>query len=295
MKNVTTILCFGVLFVNCLNGQTSHPASEEVYSKLKSLDSELFATVYTCNPVKSAGFFTEDLEFYHDRGGVTKTLKSFIENLEKNFCNEANPKLRRTLVDGSLKVFPLNNYGAVQMGDHLFYVTEKGQQEKLDGKAKFVHLWKLENGQWKISRVLSFDHKDPSSNAPTVTKELYDTISHMDSVLFSAFNAHDLKKLQTGFTDDLEFYHDKDGFLNYNQTSEGFKRMFAQNNGIKRELIEGSLEVYPINNYGAIEIGAHKFCHFENGKNDCGTFPFIMIWQRQADAWKISRVISYNH
>jgi hypothetical protein len=71
--------------------------------------------------------------------------------------------------------------------------------------------------------------------------------------------------------------------------------MFAQNNGIKRELIEGSLEVYPINNYGAIEIGAHKFCHFENGKNDCGTFPFIMIWQRQADAWKISRVISYNH
>ena len=33
----------------------------------------------------------------------------------------------------------------------------------------------------------------------------------MDSVMFDAFNAHDLKKLRTAFSEDLEFYHDKGG------------------------------------------------------------------------------------
>jgi Ca2+-binding EF-hand superfamily protein len=285
-----------LLTANFIKAQTTTDSkSKDLYNKLAELDSSLFATVYTCNPDKSASFFTKDLEFYHDKGGLTKSRKIFIEQLKKNFCNEANPKLRRELVKGSLKVFPINNYGAIQIGDHRFYLTEKGQPEKLSGEAKFAHLWKLENGEWKASRVLSFDHKEVGSNAPTVTKELYDTIAHMDSLLFEAFNAHDLKKLQAGFTSDLEFYHDKDGFLDYNRVGEGFKRMFDQNNGIKRELIKSSLQVYPINNYGAIEIGSHKFCHDENGKNDCGEFPFIMIWQRQTDGWKISRVISYNH
>jgi hypothetical protein len=291
---IVLIIC--LLSANFIKAQTTTDSkSKDLYNKLAELDSSLFATVYTCNPEKAAGFFTEDFEFYHDKGGLTKSRKTFIEQLKKNFCNEANPKLRRELVKGSLKVFPINNYGAVQIGEHLFYVTENGQQEKLDGEAKFAHLWKLENGEWRISRVLSFDHKEAGSKAPTVTKELYDTIAHMDSLLFVAFNAHDLEKLKAGFTNDLEFYHDKDGAIDYKRTGEGFKRMFDQNNGIRRELIKGSLEVYPINNYGAIEIGSHKFCHKENGKDDCGIFPFIMIWQRQTDGLKISRVISYNH
>lgn len=277
------------------NSQTSRTPDENLYDQLAKLDSELFATVYTCNSSKAAGFFTEDLEFYHDNGGVTKSRASFIEELEKNFCNEANPKLRRELVKGTLKVFPMKDSAAIQTGDHLFYVTEKGQNERLSGKGKFIHLWKRDRGRWKIARVLSFDHKDVNSNAAAVTRELYDTIAHNDSLLFTAFNAHDLKKVMTGFTPDVEFYHDKDGLLNYDQVHEGFNRMFAQNNGMRRDLATGSLQVYPIHNYGAIEIGSHSFCHVENGKKECGSFPFVMIWQRRADGWKVSRVISYNH
>jgi len=124
---------------------------------------------------------------------------------------------------------------------------------------------------------------------------LHDSIARADSLLFAAYNAHDLKKLQAGFTNDLEFYHDKDGLINYVQVGEGFKRVFDQNNGIKRKLVKGSLEVYPITDFGAIEIGSHQFCHKENGKDDCGTFAFIMLWIKQDSTWKISRVISYDH
>jgi hypothetical protein len=59
--------------------------------------------------------------------------------------------------------------------------------------------------------------------------------------------------------------------------------------------VEGSLEVHPIKDFGAIHIGKHTFCHWENEKNDCGTFKFLMIWQKKNGGWKISRVVSYDH
>jgi hypothetical protein len=140
--------------------------------------------------------------------------------------------------------------------------------------------------------------KDSAENKYSpVSQELYNEIRHMDSVMFDAFNAHDLDKLKATFSEDLEFYHDKGGLTNYNQTMENFKSLFEKNKttGMRRDLVKGSLEVYPINNYGAVEIGEHRFCHAENGKNDCGVFKFIHTWQKKDGQWKVTRVISYDH
>lgn len=62
-----------------------------------------------------------------------------------------------------------------------------------------------------------------------------------------------------------------------------------------RTLVEGSLEVYPVKDYGAIQIGSHTFCHMENGQEDCGTFKFVHLWRKENDSWKLTRVISYGH
>lgn len=125
--------------------------------------------------------------------------------------------------------------------------------------------------------------------------ELYFAIAHMDSVLFNAFNSRDVEKLKTLFTEDLEFYHDLGGLTNYTQNIEAFKNTAAKNNDLKRELIKGSLEVYPVKDFGAMQIGEHRFCHTENGKPDCGTFKFVHIWKKINNEWKISRVVSYGH
>ncbi|HXG57562.1 MAG TPA: nuclear transport factor 2 family protein [Thermoanaerobaculia bacterium] len=135
------------------------------------------------------------------------------------------------------------------------------------------------------------------AQAPSVPKadDLYLEIAEMDRVLFEAFNNRDLRKQETIFARDIEFFHDQAGLLNYDQLIENTKRLFAQNSGLKRTLVPGSLEVYPIKGYGALEVGKHRFCHPESGRNDCGTFKFVQIWQKRSDGWKLTRVISYDH
>jgi ketosteroid isomerase-like protein len=136
------------------------------------------------------------------------------------------------------------------------------------------------------------------AQSPTPTKEmreLFETIAHMDAKTFDAFNTHDIPTLMTMFAEDVEFYHDAGGLTNFEQTKKGFTKMFGNSPDIRRDLVAGSLEVYPIKDYGAIEIGSHRFCHKENGKDDCGTFKFAMIWRKTGDTWKIARVLSYAH
>ena len=145
-----------------MNAQASPHSGRNLDAELADMDSIVFANVYTCNSSKNETFFTDDIEFYHDKGGLTKSRKTLVEELRNNFCGEGKTKLRRELIKGSMQVYPVNNYGAVQMGDHRFYVTENGK-EVLSGVAKFIHVWKYDNGQWRISRVFSYDHNAPGA------------------------------------------------------------------------------------------------------------------------------------
>jgi len=139
------------------------------------------------------------------------------------------------------------------------------------------------------------EDQSPGKDMAAKSAELFETIARMDRTIFDAFNAHDVDRLMSLFADDLEFYHDTGGLTDYRQSAESFKKMFAGTPDIRRDLVKGSLEVYPIKDHGAIEIGEHRFCHKESGKHDCGTFQFAMIWRKSGESWKISRVISYGH
>jgi hypothetical protein len=74
-----------------------------------------------------------------------------------------------------------------------------------------------------------------------------------------------------------------------------FDEMFHQATRIRRMLVRGSLDVYPIKNYGAIEVGSHRFCHEEKGKTECGTFKFLHVWRKAGNSWQLSRIVSYAH
>ena len=122
----------------------------------------------------------------------------------------------------------------------------------------------------------------PSLSIGGQSVEQQETINR--SAIFDAFNKHDVDRLMSMFTDDLEFYHDTGGLTNYQQSQESFKKMFASTPDIRRDLVKGSPEIFPIKDHGAIEIGEPRFCHRENGKDDCGTFKFAMIWRKNGDS-----------
>lgn len=130
---------------------------------------------------------------------------------------------------------------------------------------------------------------------PSDPAQLRELVAGLDRKMFEAYNAHDVAGLMAMFADDLEFFHDKGGLLNHEQVTAGFTNVFANNKDIRRDLVEGSLEVYPVNGYGAIEVAAHRFCHTENGKPDCGTFTFVQVWRFEGGEWKVARAVSYGH
>ena len=141
----------------CSNGLIAQiiPGPKELHKTIASMDSLFFHAFNSCDVETSKSLFTEDLEFYHDAGGLTDYLQN-IRSIEQRCSRET--KVRRELVEGSLQVFPIKDFGAIEIGSHRFYYTEKGKQEQLDGTFKFVHIWKNVNGKWKMCRVISYDH-----------------------------------------------------------------------------------------------------------------------------------------
>jgi Domain of unknown function (DUF4440) len=125
---------------------------DELFRTIASLDSALFDSYNGCDLEKFKTFFTDDVEFYHDQGGLTVGAQALAEQVEKNICGKA----RRELVAGMLQVYPMRGYGAVEIGVHRFYQPKKGREPT--GEAKFIHLWQQKGGVWKITRVISYDH-----------------------------------------------------------------------------------------------------------------------------------------
>jgi hypothetical protein len=113
--------------------------------------------------------------------------------------------------------------------------------------------------------------------------------------VFAAFNAGELEAQLPHFDPSLEFYHDKGGLSDYAQFVANSRSLFARSQRPRRILVPGSLEVYPIPGYGAIQVGRHRFCQTRDGNDDCGTFKFVHIWKREGDQWRITRVFSYDH
>jgi hypothetical protein len=164
MKQLKHILIF-TIFLGSFTGIAQIDKDSELFRTLKTNDSLLFEVGFnTCDLSQFENLMAEDLEFYHDKSGVTTSSSQFLEVMKTGLCKPSNThKTRRELIKGSLEVFPLYDngvlYGAIQVGEHRFFEKNNDQPEKVGSNAKFIHLWTNEDGQWRLKRVLSFDHQ----------------------------------------------------------------------------------------------------------------------------------------
>lgn len=128
-------------------------ASDNLSATIAALDKKIFDAYNTCD-LQTLGSMVEDgLEFYHDKTGLAVGKQPFLDAIKSNICGQT----QRSLIPSSLEVYPLNGYGAVEIGVHRFHPF--GHPETTVGEAKFIMLWHYNNGTWKISRVISYDHE----------------------------------------------------------------------------------------------------------------------------------------
>jgi hypothetical protein len=128
-------------------------SQEELDQAITSLDAALFDSYNRCDLVKFGNFFADDVEFYHDQGGLTLGKANLTESVRKNICG----KVTRELVRGTLQVHLMKGFGAVEMGVHRFHHPGHEDTEPV-GEGKFIHLWQYRGGAWKITRAISYDH-----------------------------------------------------------------------------------------------------------------------------------------
>jgi hypothetical protein len=130
-------------------------AEDALFRQIATADSGFFDAYNKCDMPKMRAYFTTDVEFYHDQSGLSH-LPKLMSDLQANICG----KVHRDPVPGTLEVYPLKGYGAVATGLHRFCDARKYQTcvEGSSGVAKFVTLWRQQNGKWVMARVISYDH-----------------------------------------------------------------------------------------------------------------------------------------
>ncbi len=127
------------------------PDNPALYKTIVEMDSIFFDAYNNCNLKleKYASMYSDNIEFYHDRGGLSSVKKDIVESTRVNVCG----KVTRELQKGSIEVYGIPGFGAVEFGFHCFH--NKQEPNAPSHMARFMIIWEQKDNQWKLSRVVS--------------------------------------------------------------------------------------------------------------------------------------------
>ncbi len=125
---------------------------------VRAADARYWQAYNACDMRTMGELLTDDVEFYHDKTGLTASKAAVLDSLRKGPCADPSMRLRREAVDANLRFHPLAGGFALLTGTHRFYVQQGGKPEHLDGQAEFIDLWQSVDGHWRMRRILSYAH-----------------------------------------------------------------------------------------------------------------------------------------
>jgi hypothetical protein len=125
------------------------PDSQELHDEIARQDSIFFAAYNTCDIDKQAAYYSDSIEFYHDKGGLSTSKPDILVSIKKNICG----KVTRELVKGSIEVYPIKDWGAIEMGQHMFHNNQ--EKDQVPHPSKFIIFWQRKGTEWIIKRVVS--------------------------------------------------------------------------------------------------------------------------------------------
>jgi hypothetical protein len=142
-----------ISILTALLGTSVVPAQEatdsDLYRTVLALDASYFTAYNSCDMETQADLLSEDLEFYHDQGGLSTSKAEILESIKANICG----KVTRQLVEGSVEVHRIKDFGAVEIGLHKFH--NNLEPDAVSKPSRFITLWKEEEGTWRMHRIVS--------------------------------------------------------------------------------------------------------------------------------------------
>ncbi len=127
------------------------PADPSLTALIAEKGAAMFAAFNACDGDGFGAYVEEGLEFYHDQAGLSVGRAATVEAVKNNVCNN----FTRQLLPGTLEVWPVPGYGAIETGLHTF--TKVGADAP-HGVARFLHVWHQAGDAWRISRIVSYAH-----------------------------------------------------------------------------------------------------------------------------------------
>lgn len=130
---------------------------DDILAQIAELDARYFDAHNRCDLEALRAFLAPDMEAYHDLGGYLQGREAFMEVME-GFCSHPEHS-RRELTPGTLEAYRLAGVGAMHMADHRFHMVESGADM---GSGKMIIIWRLQDDEWQVFRIISYDHKPAS-------------------------------------------------------------------------------------------------------------------------------------
>lgn len=160
MRTITLLLCISLFACNSKKetapapvpaaaSSAYKPDDPVLYTAIATQDSIFFTAYNNCDLETQARYYADSIEFYHDKGGRMTDKQKLLDDTKKYVCGHTT----RTLVPGSLEVYPIKDFGAIEMGQHIF--RNSLEPDAPVHAAKFVIFWQQVNNEWVMTKVVS--------------------------------------------------------------------------------------------------------------------------------------------
>jgi len=255
-------------------------------------------------------FWADDLVYTSSAGSRTNkaeilaSLKEPPDPAEEPLAYSAEDVRIHQYGNMAVVAFRLVGTPAGKAGGSPLYYLNTGTFLRRDGEWRAV--------AWQATREAGPARPEPARDAEvnltpgaSARPGLADEIRAADAAFFKAFfDTCDIDAVRRFVTDDFEMFHDKGGRVatsgaEFVKSAEDKCRRQAEGGDFlsTRRLVPESLQVFALNNYGAIAAGTHEFFAVKKGEPDrlTETGRFTIVWKEEDGAWKLARALSYDH
>ena len=192
--------------LNASQSVLAPPANkDELNTQILAADAVLFDRGFNeCDLKGLEKIMRDDVVMIHDQAGVDEGKAAFLKPVRENICNGGPSKPLRKLLPHTVEIAPLYDdgrlYGAIQTGQHEFYLKEVGKEPYLTNRARFISLWWLEPNGWTYKTAISYDHRNPTENDPLDADVLVGGFDRDDDISYM-MSAHRVPAMSVAMID----------------------------------------------------------------------------------------------